>query len=189
MAIQNAVQRVHFANIPPTTTGTYRMCCGPNVDVIDRRAETTVISAIASGSQHSTMRAISHPRADFPNAEPRQRVEGSPKSAQTSQSSPAISSRPLNTSRPTHAAGTARPRGCSRRERQCSCDGIFPSFLDAGAVARRCREPARPHRVTAELRRIEPDAGNALLDDVIIRAAAKPVADALAVTRLHTDRH
>jgi hypothetical protein len=67
--------------------------------------------------------------------------------------------------------------------------GYFLHFLDAGAVARRCRDPARPHRVTAELRRIEPDAGNALLDDVIIRAAAKPVADALAVTRLHTDRH
>jgi hypothetical protein len=41
----------------------------------------------------------------------------------------------------------------------------------------------RPHRVTAELRPVEADAGNALLDDVIIRAAAKPVPDALAALR------
>jgi hypothetical protein len=74
--------------------------------VIDRRAEAAAVSAIASGLQQSTMRATSHPRADFLNAEPRYRVERRPKSAKTSQSSPAISA-PLNTSRPTHAAGRA----------------------------------------------------------------------------------
>jgi hypothetical protein len=39
--------------------------------VIDRRADAAALNAIASGSQHSGMRAISHPRADFLNPEPR----------------------------------------------------------------------------------------------------------------------
>jgi hypothetical protein len=37
--------------------------------------------------------------------------------------------------------------------------------------------------VTAVLRRVEPDAGNALFDDVIIPAATKPIPDALAALR------
>src|SRR5262249_12465950 len=94
--------------------------------VIDRRAEAAAVSAIASGSQQSTMRAISHQRADFLNAEPRQRVERQPLN-QPKRANAAPPSRPLNTSRPTHAGETAPPRGCSRRERQCSCAGIFPS--------------------------------------------------------------
>jgi hypothetical protein len=45
--------------------------------VVDRRAEAAAVSAIAGGSQHS-MTAISDPRADFLNAEPRSRVERQP---------------------------------------------------------------------------------------------------------------
>jgi hypothetical protein len=39
--------------------------------VIDRRADAAALNAIASGSQHSSMTAISDPRADFLNPEPR----------------------------------------------------------------------------------------------------------------------
>jgi hypothetical protein len=46
--------------------------------------------------------------------------------------------------------------------------GYFLHLPDAGAVPRPRRDPARPHRMTAELRRVEPDPGNALLDDLII---------------------
>jgi hypothetical protein len=42
--------------------GSYRMYYGPNVvlDVIDRRAEAAAVSAMASGSQHRTIKAMSH---------------------------------------------------------------------------------------------------------------------------------
>jgi hypothetical protein len=38
---------------------------------VDHRAEAAAVNAMASGSQHKTMRAIRHPRAYFLNAEAR----------------------------------------------------------------------------------------------------------------------
>jgi hypothetical protein len=65
------------------------------------------------------------------------------------------------------------------------CAALVPGYFLhlPDAVTRRRRDPARPHRMTAELRRIESDAGNALLDDVIMRTAAKLIADPLAALR------
>jgi hypothetical protein len=61
--------------------------------------------------------------------------------------------------------------------------GYFLHLPDAGAVPRRRRDPARAHRVTAVLARVEPDPGNAPLDDLLIRPATQPTTDALAALR------
>jgi hypothetical protein len=57
----------------------------------DLRAEAAAVSAIASGSQHVTMRAIAHYVPIFSTRATGGESRGSPKSAQTSQSCPAIS--------------------------------------------------------------------------------------------------
>jgi hypothetical protein len=58
--------------------------------------------------------------------------------------------------------------------------GYFLHLPDAGAVPRRRRDPARPHRVRAIILRVESNPGNAALDDLIVRPAAEPVSDTLA---------
>jgi hypothetical protein len=51
--------------------------------------------------------------------------------------------------------------------------GYFLHPPDAGTVTRRRRDPARPHRVTAELRRVEPDPGNTRFGHVVVRPATQ----------------
>jgi hypothetical protein len=57
---------------------------------VERSAEAAAASIMASGPQHMTMRGISHPRI-FSTPSHGSESRGSPKSAQTSQSCPAIS--------------------------------------------------------------------------------------------------
>jgi hypothetical protein len=139
--------------------------------VIDRRAEAAAVSAMASASQHMTMRAISHPRADSQRRSTvasREAALNQPKRAKA-----VPPSRPLNTSRPTHAAGTARPRERSRRERQCSCAAIFLS--SSRRWLRSWPQSKSSPPAWNGCRTSTPEPGDTGFDDVIIRAAAKPV--------------